>query len=46
MESLLRVLEREASVFGRGDRPDNEVVLGTHEYFKDYPIPAITRRRI
>ena len=37
MESLLRVLEREVSVFGRGDRPDYEVVRAVIDYFKDYP---------
>jgi hemerythrin-like domain-containing protein len=37
IESLLRVLERELSVFDRGDRPDYEVVLAVIDYFKDYP---------
>jgi hemerythrin-like domain-containing protein len=37
IEKLLRVLERELSVFDRGDRPDYEVVLAVIEYFKDYP---------
>jgi hemerythrin-like domain-containing protein len=37
IESLLRVLERELSVFDRGDRPDYEVVRAVIEYFKDYP---------
>jgi hemerythrin-like domain-containing protein len=37
MESLLCVLERELSVFDRGDRPDYEVVLAVIDYFKDYP---------
>ena len=37
MESLLGVLERELRVFGRGDRPDYEVVLAVIDYFKDYP---------
>src|SRR5271169_3275157 len=37
IEKLLRVLERELSVFGRGDRPNYEVVLGVIDYFKDYP---------
>ena len=37
IESLLRVLERELSVFERGDRPDYEVILGVINYFKDYP---------
>ena len=31
--SLLRVLERELSVFDRGDRPDYEVVRAVIEYF-------------
>ena len=46
IEKLLRVLERELSVFDRGDRPDYEVVLAVIDYFKDYPERAITRRRI
>jgi len=37
MESLLRVLERELDVFGRGDRPDYDVILAIIDYFKDYP---------
>ncbi len=37
IEKLLRVLEQELSVFGRGDRPDYEVVLAVIDYFKDYP---------
>jgi hemerythrin-like domain-containing protein len=37
MESLLGVLERELSVFGRGDRPDYEVVLAVIDYFRNYP---------
>src|SRR5437899_6181414 len=37
IESVLRVLEREVSVFSRGDRPDYEVVLAVIDYFKDYP---------
>ena len=37
IESLLRVLERELSVFDRGERPDYEVVLAIIDYFKDYP---------
>jgi hemerythrin-like domain-containing protein len=37
IESLLGVLERELSVFERGDRPDYEVVLAVIDYFKDYP---------
>jgi hemerythrin-like domain-containing protein len=37
IEKLLHVLERELSVFDRGDRPDYEVVLAVIEYFKDYP---------
>jgi hemerythrin-like domain-containing protein len=37
IESLLRVLERELSVFDRGDRPDYEVVRAIIDYFKDYP---------
>ena len=37
IESLLRVLEQELSVFERGDRPDYEVILAVINYFKDYP---------
>jgi hemerythrin-like domain-containing protein len=37
IESLLSVLERELSVFDRGDRPNYEVVLAVIDYFKDYP---------
>jgi hemerythrin-like domain-containing protein len=37
IESLLRVLERELSVFDRGERPDYEIVLAVIDYFKDYP---------
>jgi len=37
IEKLLRVLERELSVFDRGDRPDYEVVLAVIDYFKDCP---------
>jgi hemerythrin-like domain-containing protein len=37
IEKLLGVLEREFSVFDRGDRPDYEVVLAVVDYFKGYP---------
>jgi hemerythrin-like domain-containing protein len=37
IEKLLQVLERELSVFDRGDRPDYEVVLAVINYFKEYP---------
>jgi len=37
IESLLCVLEQELSVFGRGDRPDYDVVLAIIDYFRDYP---------
>ena len=37
IESLLRVLEGELSVFDRGERPDYEVVLAVIDYFEDYP---------
>jgi hemerythrin-like domain-containing protein len=37
IEKLLRVLERELSVFDRGDRPNYDAVLGVIEYFRDYP---------
>jgi hypothetical protein len=35
IESLLRVLERDLSVFDRGERPDYEVVLAVIDYFKE-----------
>ena len=37
IESLLGVLERELSVFDRGERPDYEVVLAVINYFEAYP---------
>jgi hemerythrin-like domain-containing protein len=37
IEKVLRVLERELSVFDHGDRPNYEIVLAAIEYFKDYP---------
>ncbi len=37
IEKLLQVLERELSIFDRGDRPDYEVVLAMINYFIDYP---------
>jgi hemerythrin-like domain-containing protein len=37
MEKLLSILEKELSVFDRGDRPNYEVVLAIINYFKDYP---------
>lgn len=37
IDKLLRVLERELSVFDRGERPDYEVILAVIDYFKDYP---------
>jgi hemerythrin-like domain-containing protein len=37
IEKLLGVLERELNVFGRGDRPDYEIVLAVVDYFKGYP---------
>ena len=37
IESLLRVLEQELSVFERGDRPDYEVIHAVISYFMDYP---------
>lgn len=37
IEKLLCILERELSVFDRGDRPDYEVLLAALDYFKDYP---------
>jgi hemerythrin-like domain-containing protein len=38
LETLLRVLERELTVFDAGDRPDYEVILAVIDYFKDYPV--------
>ncbi len=37
IESLLCVLERELSLFDRGERPDYEVLGAVIDYFKDYP---------
>src|SRR6516162_9249964 len=37
IEKLLRVLERELSVFGRGERPDYEVIRSVVAYFEVYP---------
>jgi hemerythrin-like domain-containing protein len=37
IEKLLAVLERELEVFGRGDRPDYQVIRATISYFKVYP---------
>jgi hemerythrin-like domain-containing protein len=37
IETLLRVLERELSLFDRGDRPDYDVILAVIDYFRDYP---------
>jgi hemerythrin-like domain-containing protein len=37
IEKLLRVLDRELSVFDRGGRPDYEIVIAAIDYFKDYP---------
>jgi len=37
IEKLLRVLDRELSVFDRGGRPDYVIVLAAIDYFKDYP---------
>jgi hemerythrin-like domain-containing protein len=37
IEKLLLVLERELSVFARGDRPDYEVVHAVIAYFQVYP---------
>jgi len=37
IESLLRVLERDLTLFDRGERPDYEVVLAIIDYFRDYP---------
>ena len=37
IEKLLRVLERELSLFGRGERPDYEVIQAVIAYFQVYP---------
>jgi hemerythrin-like domain-containing protein len=37
IEKLLQVMERELSVFDRGERPDYEVLEAVIEYFKKYP---------
>jgi hemerythrin-like domain-containing protein len=37
IEKLLRVLDREVSVFDRGGRPDYATILAAVDYFKDYP---------
>jgi hemerythrin-like domain-containing protein len=37
IEKLLLVLERELSVFARGERPDYEVVHAVIAYFQAYP---------
>ena len=37
IEKMLRVLERELSVFDRGAQPNYEAILGVIEYLKDYP---------
>jgi len=37
IEKLLLVLERELSVFDRGDRPDYEVIAAVVAYFQVYP---------
>jgi len=37
IEKLLLVLERELSIFGRGERPDYEVIHAVIAYFQVYP---------
>jgi hemerythrin-like domain-containing protein len=37
MEKLLLVLELEVSVFGRGERPDYEVIWAVIAYFQVFP---------
>jgi hemerythrin-like domain-containing protein len=37
IETLLAVLEREEEVFGRGDRPNYDVIRGIIYYFELYP---------
>ena len=37
IEKLLAILERELEIFGRGDRPDYEVIHAIISYFKVYP---------
>ena len=37
IEKLLQVMERELTVFDRGERPDYEVFVAIVEFFKNYP---------
>jgi len=37
LEELLLVLEQELLVFGRGERPDYEIIRAVISYFQDYP---------
>ena len=37
IEKLLEILERELEIFGRGDRPDYEIIHAIISYFKVYP---------
>ena len=37
IEKLLQVLERELSIFDRGDRPEYEVIVRVFDYFQEYP---------
>ena len=37
IEKLLHILERELSLFDRGDRPNYELVVAIIDYFKDCP---------
>jgi len=37
IEKVLQVLERELTVFDRGERPDYDVLLAVIDYFRDYP---------
>ena len=46
IESLLSVLERELSVFDRGDRPNYESSSRSSTTSRTIQIPVITRRRI
>jgi len=44
IEKLLLVLERELSVFDRGERPDYQVIHAIIAYFLVYPMPTIIPR--
>ena len=37
IEKLLQVLDRELTIFDRGDRPEYEVIVRVFDYFQGYP---------